>query len=77
MKNCQHCDHVNDGGWFYCRNCGGRAHPPQFTTNSWMRGELSSRTDVEVSSMSLEESTSKMAGNTMNKRLKDLGVNPL
>jgi hypothetical protein len=42
-----------------------------------MRGELSSRTDVELGSMSLEDSTNKMAGNTMNQRLKDLGVRPL
>ena len=42
-----------------------------------MRGELSSRTDVEVSSMSLEESTNKMAGDSMNQRLNKLGVRPL
>jgi hypothetical protein len=42
-----------------------------------MRGNLSSRTDVEVNSMTLEESTNKMADNTMNQRLRDLGVRPL
>jgi hypothetical protein len=42
-----------------------------------MRGGISSRTDVELNSISLEESTNKMAGNTMNQRLKDLGVRPL
>ena len=77
MSECQHCNHPNDGGWFYCTSCGETAHPPRITKNSWMRGELSSRTDVEVSSMSLEESTNKMAGNSMNQRLNKLGVRPL
>tara|TARA_B100001939_G_scaffold255242_1_gene222145 strand:+ start:5822 stop:6055 length:234 start_codon:yes stop_codon:yes gene_type:complete len=77
MDNCQHCNHPNEGGWFYCRECGHRAHPPKFTTNSWMRGSLSGRTDVEVNSMSLQDSTDKMANNTMNDRLKQLGVKPL
>ena len=30
-----------------------------------------------MNTMSLEESTSKMAGNTMNQKLKELGVQPL
>ena len=42
-----------------------------------MRGGISSRTDVELNSISLKESTNRMAGNTMNQRLKDLGVTPL
>ena len=45
--------------------------------NSWMRGGVSSRTDIELNTMSLEDSSNKMAGNTMNQRLKDLGVTPL
>ena len=77
MVNCQSCDHPNEGGWFYCRNCGSRAHPPKFTMNSWMRGGVSSRTHIELNTMSLEDSSNKMAGNTMNQRLKDLGVTPL
>ena len=36
MSECQHCDHPNEGGWFYCRNCGDRAQPPKFTINSFM-----------------------------------------
>ena len=75
--NCQHCNVSNDGGWFYCRECGKRAHPPKFTTNSFMRGEFSKRSDIELNSMSLEESTSRMAKNTMDTRLKSLGVKPL
>ena len=77
MSKCQHCNHPNDGGWFFCRNCGERAHPPMFTTNSWMRGSVSSRTDIEFNEISLEASASSMADNTMNQRLKDLGVRPL
>ena len=77
MVNCQSCDHPNEGGWFFCRNCGDRAQPPKFTTNSWMRSSMSNRTDIELNTMSLEDSTNKMAGNTMNQRLKDLGVRPL
>ena len=77
MNNCQHCNHPNEGGWFYCKECGQRAHAPKFTTNSWMRGNLSSRTDVEVGSMTVEQSSSKMANNTMNNRLKQLGVKPI
>jgi hypothetical protein len=42
-----------------------------------MRKEVSSRTDIELNEVSLEESANKMAGNTMNQRLRDLGVNPL
>ena len=77
MSNCQHCNQPNKGGWFYCRECGNRAHPPKFTTNSWMRGNVSSRTDIEVNTMSLEDSASKMAGNNMKQKLKELGVQPL
>jgi len=77
MTNCQHCDHPNKGGWFYCRNCGDRAHPQKFTTNSWMRGDVSSRTDIEFNEVSLEQSASKMAKNTMNDRLKKLAAQPL
>jgi hypothetical protein len=42
-----------------------------------MRGEFSKRTDIELDSMTLEQSTSRMAKNTMDTRLKNLGVKPL
>ena len=77
MVNCQSCDHPNEGGWFFCRSCGSRAHPPKFTTNYWMRGSVSGRTDIELNEISLEDSTNKMAGNSMNQRLQKLGVTPL
>jgi hypothetical protein len=42
-----------------------------------MRGSVSSRTDIELNEVSLEDSSNKMAGNSMNQRLKQLGVRPL
>ena len=42
-----------------------------------MRGSVSSRTDIEFNEVSLEDSTSRMADNSMNQRLKQLGVRPL
>ena len=42
-----------------------------------MRGSMSSRTDIEFNAMSLEDSSNKMADNSMNQRLKQLGVRPL
>jgi hypothetical protein len=42
-----------------------------------MRGSISSRTDIELNEVSLEDSTNKMAGNSMNQRLQKLGVTPL
>jgi len=42
-----------------------------------MRGSVSSRTDIELNEVSLEDSTNKMADNSMNQRLKQLGVRPL
>jgi hypothetical protein len=42
-----------------------------------MRGSVSSRTDIELNEVSLEDSTNKMAGNSMNQRLQKLGVRPL
>ena len=42
-----------------------------------MRGSVSSRTDIELNEVSLEDSTKKMADNSMNQRLKQLGVRPL
>ena len=42
-----------------------------------MRGSVSSRTDIELNEVSLEDSTNKMDDNSMNQRLKQLGVRPL
>jgi len=35
--NCQHCEAENEGGWFYCRECGKRAHPPRYSTATIIR----------------------------------------
>ena len=42
-----------------------------------MRGSVSGRTDIELNEISLEDSTNKMAGNSMNQRLQKLGDTPL
>ena len=57
---CQHCKKENKEGWFYCRNCGERAFERKFTTNTWMRGEMSKRTDIEFSESDMESSFRKM-----------------
>ena len=35
--NCQHCKAENEGGWFYCRECGKRAHAPRYSTATIIR----------------------------------------
>jgi len=35
--DCQHCKAENKGGWFYCRECGQRAHPPKYSTATIIR----------------------------------------
>ena len=49
---CQHCDKPNPENWFYCRDCGRRATPPKFTTNSFIISEVGKRTDVEFNTIS-------------------------
>jgi len=34
---CQHCKAENEGGWFYCRECGKRAHAPRYSTATIIR----------------------------------------
>jgi len=50
-----HCDHPNEGGWFYCRKCGKRASEIRFTTNMWMMSDMGKRTDVEVTEQSMDQ----------------------
>jgi hypothetical protein len=75
--NCQHCKKDNKEGWFYCKACGERAHPPKFTTNSWMRSEVASQTKMEFSVQSMDSSVGKMKNNTIDNKLKSMGINPL
>ena len=58
--SCQHCNKPNKENWFYCRSCGKRASEPKFTTNSFMRSERGSRTDIEFNSMDMDKSIDKM-----------------
>jgi len=65
---CQHCNKPNPENWFICRDCGERASPPKFTTNSFIISEVGKRTDVEFNTISYDESISKM--NKADKRWK-------
>jgi|TARA_R100001530_G_scaffold47170_2_gene35485 hypothetical protein len=75
--NCQHCNKDNKGGWFYCKSCGGRAHPPKFTTNSWMRSDITAQSKMEFSVQSMDDSVKKMNDANGSNKLKQLGINPL
>ena len=54
-KKCIHCNHPNNEGWFYCKNCGKKAFKSKFTTNMYMMSEIVKRTDIEFRTTSLEE----------------------
>ena len=63
MKKCMHCDKENREGWFYCKSCGKKASESKFTTNLWMTSDLGKRTDVELSTQSIQQNTEKMRKN--------------
>ena len=63
MKKCMHCDKENREGWFYCKYCGKKASENKFTTNLWMTSDLGKRTDVELSTQSIQQNTEKMRKN--------------
>ena len=63
MKKCMHCDKENREGWFYCKYCGKKASESKFTTNLWMTSDLGKRTDVELSTQSIQQHTEKMRKN--------------
>ena len=63
MKKCMHCDRENREGWFYCKYCGKKASESKFTTNLWMTSDLGKRTDVELSTQSIQQNTEKMRKN--------------
>tara|TARA_R100001224_G_C3938845_1_gene121498 strand:- start:361 stop:555 length:195 start_codon:yes stop_codon:yes gene_type:complete len=58
-----HCDKENREGWFYCKYCGKKASESKFTTNLWMTSDLGKRTDVELSTQSIQQNTEKMRKN--------------
>ena len=61
MPKCQHCKKPNKEYWFYCRDCGNRASPPKFTTNSWMRSDIAKRTDIEFGATDMESSIKRFS----------------
>ena len=63
MKKCMHCDKENREGWFYCKYCGKKASESKFTTNLWMTSDLGKRTDVELSTQSIQQNTERIRKN--------------
>ena len=59
--NCKHCEYPNNEGWFYCRSCGEQASSPKFTSTMFMRNESSKRTDIEFSTVSIDDHINKVA----------------
>jgi uncharacterized membrane protein YvbJ len=55
MKMCKHCREPNPEGWFYCRECGSKTSDTKFTTNLYMMSEAGKRTDIEFSTMTMDE----------------------
>ena len=55
MKMCKHCKEPNPEGWFYCRECGGKTSDTNFTTNLYMQSEIGKRTDIEFSTITIDE----------------------
>tara|TARA_R100000700_G_C3174591_1_gene149257 strand:+ start:706 stop:906 length:201 start_codon:yes stop_codon:yes gene_type:complete len=52
---CVHCNQPNPKRWFYCRHCGRKASKSLFTTNLYMMSDIGKRTDIEFSSMTMDE----------------------
>jgi|TARA_R100000664_G_C2755222_1_gene142902 uncharacterized membrane protein YvbJ len=60
IKKCIHCGAPNKEGWFYCKNCGKKASESKYTTNLWMISDMGKRTDVEISTQSMDQNMSSM-----------------
>jgi|TARA_R110001599_G_scaffold157075_4_gene343091 hypothetical protein len=52
---CVNCKEPNPERWFNCRHCGEKTSKPRFTTNLYMMSEAGKRTDIEFSSITIEE----------------------
>jgi|TARA_X000001382_G_scaffold128995_1_gene119958 hypothetical protein len=63
MSKCIHCNKENKEQWFHCRYCGKQASEPKFTTNMWTMSAMGKRTDVEISTQSIDENAAKMRKN--------------
>ena len=55
MKNCINCKSPNPDQWFYCRKCGKKSSDSKFTTNLYMMSEAGKRTDIEFSTITIDE----------------------
>ena len=52
---CVSCESPNPDQWFYCRSCGKKTSKSKFTTNLYMMSEMGKRTDIELSTTTIEE----------------------
>ena len=52
---CIKCNAPNPKQWFYCKKCGSRASEPTYTTNMFMGSEIGKRSDIEFSTISMDE----------------------
>ena len=59
--NCVKCKSPNPEQWFYCRKCGSKASEPSYTTNMFMQSEIGKRSDIEFSTMSMDDHIAKSA----------------
>jgi hypothetical protein len=60
MMDCIHCKSPNPERWFYCRKCGKKTSDTKFTTNLFMMSQLGKRTDIELTSTTVEEDIKAM-----------------
>ena len=60
MKNCINCKSPNPDQWFYCRKCGKKSSDSKFTTNLYMMSESGKRTDIEFSTITIDEDIKSM-----------------
>ena len=63
VKKCIHCKEPNEGNWFYCKECGQKASEPKYTTNMWMMSQMGKRTDIELSSQTMDDNIKSMRKN--------------
>ena len=59
--NCVKCKSPNPEQWFYCRKCGSRASEPSYTTNMFMGSEIGKRSDIEFSTINMDDHIAKSA----------------
>ena len=80
--NCVKCKTPNPEQWFYCRDCGNKASEPAYTTNMYMGSEIGKRSDIEFSTMGMDDHIAKTAKDRTSKnnkvwadRIKQAGAN--